>query len=457
MYLPLVTLATIISNALNNTQRALTLDNSLAVNCPCTPGWTGADCNQLQFAPISESPLAYTAGVYDPVYKTWGGNPLQTDTIEFWLGTTLPNPRGLGCWPNDSSCGIWYKDSSGKFVFRSMIGFGDFAGYKYNDVPWCHNFRASIEYKLANISDPNSGRKYALRFDAIFSTSIATRKFQSIVLTPTSGKGCSTSSWVEHFPSTTKDQNFMVAYRELLATNYTAALKEIRLILLNDTVITSVNGYNQSERVNTALVWLDLRTKVANPYVNSVNPQPLIESADNMLAIVPNSTGQFQKILSYRFGKPYAGFESIGILYMPADKFIWEGNVMYKRASEIKQHKNIEDPAFVKVKQCQSERLLFILHDFNQCGSALKQSCGSSMYYELSVNNDALFSNKAKWSTSSFAYDDNIPTLSTKSLARQRPYLSFSNGKPDKLWTGLIWANEQYKGGCLNYPVQVMH
>jgi hypothetical protein len=438
MKLPLFTLLVMVARNLANCSY-LGLQDPTSLNCVCEPGWIGDTCSQLNFIPKVESPAAYNEGLYDPQYPTWGGSILEINHTFYGFASTMGNAAGLSCWPQTSACGIWKSDSiNGSWKFISFIGDPALGN---NTVPWCHNVRFTIEYKLDNGYLLNSNKTFALVGYALRKTNSATGKYYAANLGPANNKIC--KGYSGNFPSNQK-QSMHVLYKVLKAKNDKDIVKEIAQILETNTMAHNVNGFDRNERVNSQLQWTNLKPKIQNTYDSSVNPpvnpQPLISNSDNYAVLTTNNNGFYYRPLAYRFSKP----ESIGILAVRADNFIWETGASYVKAQEIKIGRNIEDPFFFASR----DGFHLIVHDNNDfaCKNihTTHMSCGTIMHFPRNDNHiNLLSSTDAKyWTVPQILYGSHINGLQDGVYSRQRPYLFFSNKTARALFNSTVWPGK---------------
>lgn len=412
-----------------------TLDSSN--KCVCENGWTGTECNNLNLDSITESPSGYNSAVYTNDRPTWGGSIIEGDGTYFFVGSTFPNSRGLSCWPDTSMLAIWEAENlNGPWTPVSFVGFGNYPGYKAEDVPWNHNAMVTVESKLANPEDPNSTIKYALAIYSIMKRPKTSYQMSSGNFGPPNNKICSTR-WAKPFPVDKFDQETHVAYVELNATNEQDIKKEITNLLHSKQLVANVNGYDRSEYVNTEFSWVNLKYKIPNPPINMVNPYPLISYATNFTSLISDPNGQYYKMLAVRFAKDK---EVIGLLKLRANKFIWETDAKYSKGHLVSFGWNIEDPFFFE----SANGYHLIVHDGRTCG--LWNSCGSITHYPKNVTgyNILADSNWSKptsgWAKPTKLYNNVIPSLKTPTAYRQRPSLFFKDQRPTMLLNGTIFA-----------------
>jgi hypothetical protein len=462
-----------------NTCSSLGSFNSTANKCQCEAGWVGPTCAQPDLLAKTETPESYLTGVYDPAYPTWGGSIIESDLRGndcassiprnrkyYWLGSTMGNSAGLSCWTFTSGCAIWEaSDPKGPWTFQAWVGWGDYVpsnsrqtGQKMvaNEIPWCHNFRAVIESKLSDPSNPQSQKTFAVAAYAILKQDKKSGRYANSNLNQPSAQIC--QGYVYPFPNKTQSKILHVAHREIAldtsckSEQYQLA-SGIRNILESRALVPNVNQSARNEYVNTELSWLNLRPLIPNLKAYSPeNPSPMVSNLTNQSSLVmykgnsirPSTptiqNGQYYRPLSFRV---LTKGEHIGILAVRADHFIWDAGVKYYMTPLVgAANWDVEDPFFFETKNGYH----FLAHDQVQCGKD-KLTCGSSLHLSKQAN-DILDSGTAKqWTQSGTIYTQWISGLSDPAVWRQRPYLWFNNntadpnyGAPGVFFAGTIWS-----------------
>ena len=414
--------------------------------CVCESIWTGSNCQSLNVVPYVESPTSYTEGIYTPNNPTWCGSIVQGYNEYFALTSTMTNYRGLSCWAYVSTGGIWRSTSiNGPWVFVSYIGFGNYSttnAYVPTDVPWGHNFRFYVEYSLADPTNLDSSRTYALVGYSImkFNNKEPLQGPLNADFGPPNSSICS-DAWAIPFPST-ENQQIHVLYKILgQDLSQTLIQQQISSILQQRQLVIGINGFQVTNYVNTGFSWVNLNSKIPGVKPNSVNPAPLVSSEDNYNYLVLMNNNYY-RALAYRFNVEY---EKIYIVYLPANKFIWQPFVVYTAGPSLPFTWSVEDPFFFK----SANGYHMLLHDTKTCSSSSggnRNNCGSITH----LADNVLTSNK--WTKPIIIYNSIVENLKYGAQYRQRPGIYFpdSNGN-SVLLNGLIWNSVM--STCRTFPV----
>lgn len=391
---------------------------------PCDePGWNNPDCSRLNPAE------PYISQICSPEHSTWGASIIQGDNAWFAIASTMVDNNGLTCWPSTSTCGIWMaQDLKGPWKFLSYIGTG-------NLTTWCHNAYGTIEYKLADPSNLNSKKTAAL---AIYGLTQVDKKTKNIALAnfsnPPAANICKLGRWAKPFPVNSKDQEMVIFYKELTATNDTGIRKELTAILQRRILVANINGYNRNDYVNTEFQSVNLKKR--NPFlsINSVNPAPLIDKFNNYAAFYKNAAGQYYRILFYRSSAPvkHHDREVIGSMYMRSDQYPWDDGATYSSGATAKCAWNMEDPySWLEA----NNKIDWLDHDGRACGNWNACTAKSSVPLTLDIfNARTSYCNAPKMVSN--GYIDNTTTVDYA----QRPSLYFMNGKPKLYLRGTVPA-----------------